>query len=25
LEDDTVKQWVVQYRDLIGHLKKVDL
>jgi DNA replication ATP-dependent helicase Dna2 len=25
LEDDAVKQWVGQYRDLIGHLKKVDL
>lgn len=25
LEDDTVKQWIAQYRDLIGHLKKVDL
>ena len=25
LEDETVRHWVAQYRDLIGHLHRVDL
>ena len=25
VQDDTVRLWVGQYRDLIGHLKKIDL